>query len=284
MIIDSHTHAWHRWPYQPPVPDEETRGRSEQLIHEMDRYGVQQAVVICAQIDHNPTNNHYVAQQVELYADRLIQFADIDSFWSPQYHTAGAAERLAVAAETWPIRGFTHYLHEDDSGEWLNSEEGAALFDVADEKKVIASIACRPHQQAAIREAATRVPTVPVLCHHLAGLRTGLETTERDLAEVLVSAEVPNVYIKVSGFAYCSQLQWEYPYSDTMWILRTLYEYFGAHRMCWGSDYPVVRSFMTYQQALEVMRSHCSFIPKGDKDAILGGTLHKLLAEYPSDD
>ena len=36
MIIDSHTHAWPRWPYQPPVPDDESRGKIEQLLHEMD--------------------------------------------------------------------------------------------------------------------------------------------------------------------------------------------------------------------------------------------------------
>ena len=37
MVIDSHTHAWKYWPYQPPVPDPESRGRVEQLLWEMDR-------------------------------------------------------------------------------------------------------------------------------------------------------------------------------------------------------------------------------------------------------
>ena len=46
MIIDSHSHAWPRWPYQPPVPDGDSRGRIEQLLHEMDRHGVDQAVLV----------------------------------------------------------------------------------------------------------------------------------------------------------------------------------------------------------------------------------------------
>ena len=54
MIIDSHCHAWATWPYKPPVPDPESRGRVEQLLHEMDVNGVDQAVIVCAQIDHNP--------------------------------------------------------------------------------------------------------------------------------------------------------------------------------------------------------------------------------------
>ena len=61
MIIDSHTHAWEYWPYEPPVPDHESRGRVEQLLWEMDRSGVDVSVLVCARIEHNPRNNDYVA-------------------------------------------------------------------------------------------------------------------------------------------------------------------------------------------------------------------------------
>ena len=30
MIIDAHCHAWRKWPYRPPVPDENSRGSCEQ--------------------------------------------------------------------------------------------------------------------------------------------------------------------------------------------------------------------------------------------------------------
>ena len=30
-ILDSHCHAWRRWPYEPPVPDEASRGTIEQV-------------------------------------------------------------------------------------------------------------------------------------------------------------------------------------------------------------------------------------------------------------
>ena len=64
MIVDSHCHAWRYWPYQPPVPDPTSRGMVEQLLFEMDRNGVDRAVVVCARIDHNPDNNDYVAECV----------------------------------------------------------------------------------------------------------------------------------------------------------------------------------------------------------------------------
>jgi predicted TIM-barrel fold metal-dependent hydrolase len=277
MIIDSHTHAWEYWPYQPPVPDFESRGRVEQLLWEMDRCGVEKAVLVCARIDHNPGNNEYVAECVKRYPDRLIQFADVDCSWTDTYHTPGAAARLAEAAERYGLKGYTHYLKSDH--DWFESEEGLAFFEKTAELGLIASLALGPRWQPALRELAGRFPTVPFLCHHMAGARAGEADPRPNLQEILKSAEVPNIHLKLSGFHYVSQVSWDYPYPDTHSIVRQLYAHFGADRLCWGSDYPVVRTHMTYQHALEAFRTHCSFVPDADKERILGGNLARLLAE-----
>lgn len=277
MIIDSHCHAWERWPYKPPVPDDRSRARVEQLLNEMDLNGVDQAVVICAQIDHNPANNRYVADQYARHPSRLHLFPDIDCSWSPTYHQPGAADRLNRIADRWPIlKGFTHYLKADDDGSWLYSPEGLAFFWAASERNLIASIALRPSQQPALRRVAEQFPALPVLCHHLAGLHVS-DSGGPGLREVLQSAKLPNIYIKFSGFAYCSRVNWDFPYTDTHDIIHALYDAFGAGRMCWGSDYPVVRFYMTYRHSLEALRTHCSFISSLDKRKILGETLSGLL-------
>jgi predicted TIM-barrel fold metal-dependent hydrolase len=277
MVIDSHCHAWATWPYQPAVPDPESRGRVEQLLYEMDACGVDQAVIVCAQIDRNPENNAYVAGQVQRYPARLHQVADLDSEWSPTYHQPGSAARLRAMAKKWPLAGFTHYLKREEDGAWLYSEQGQALFRTAAELNLFASLSCYPHQQAAVRRAAERFPEVPILCHHLGHSGIGPGSPAERLAEVLASACLPNIYIKISGFAYAAQVQWEYPYPDVLPIVRAIYEHFGAQRLCWGSDYPVVRFSMTYRQALEAFRTHCDFIHEADRGAILGETLSRLL-------
>src|SRR4051812_42951330 len=103
MIIDSHCHAWTYWPYKPAVPDPETRGVTAQLLNEMTLNGVDQAVVVCAQIDHNPENNAYIAGEVVLHPGRLHQLVDFDSEWSSTYHTPSASQRLRAIAQCWPI-------------------------------------------------------------------------------------------------------------------------------------------------------------------------------------
>ncbi|MBO9571269.1 MAG: hypothetical protein J7497_03550, partial [Chitinophagaceae bacterium] len=110
VIIDSHCHAWPYWPYTPEVPDPGSRGTAEQLINQMNLWGVDQATIVSAQIEHNPGNNKYVAEAVKKYPTRLHQYADIDSVWSKTYHTPGAALRLENAVNNFPIKGFTHYL------------------------------------------------------------------------------------------------------------------------------------------------------------------------------
>ena len=275
MIIDCHAHAWDYWPYEPEVPDPENRGRAEMLLHEMDLAGVDQAVLVCARIEHNPNNNDYGAECVRQYPDRFIQFADVDCSWSDTYHVPGAADRLAESVEKYRLKGFTHYLKGDT--DWFESREGLAFFEKAAELNQIASLALGPAWMPALRKLARRFPDTPFLCHHMAGVKVGEPLPRPMLNEVLASADVPNIHIKLSGFQYVSETAWEYPYSDCMWIVRKLYEYYGADRLCRASNYPPVARASTYRHSLAAVRSHCAFIAKADMDLVLGGNMARLL-------
>lgn len=275
MIFDCHTHAWRYWPYRPEVPDPRSRGLVEQLLWEMDRHQVDRAVLVCARIDHNPDNNDYVAECVRRYPDRLVQFADVDCSWTDTYHRPGAAARLAEAVERYQLRGFTHYLKDDT--DWFGSDEGLAFFAKAAELRLVASLALGPSWQPALRELAGRFPGVTFLCHHMAGARATEPPPRPWLTEILRSAAVPNICIKLSGSHYVAERGWDYPCSDAIHVVRALYEQYGPERLCWGSDYPVVPLYMTYQHALEAFRTYCPFVPEPHRALILGGNLERIL-------
>jgi predicted TIM-barrel fold metal-dependent hydrolase len=277
MIIDAHCHAWDRWPYDPPVPDPETRGRLGQLVYEMDAAGVNQALLVCAQIRDNLNNNEDVARAAQATPGRIHLVADLDCEWSPTYHTPGAAARLRTMAQHLPLAGFTHYLRREEDGAWLDSAEGGEVFETAAELGLLASIACYPHQQPAVRAAARLSPGVPFLVHHMGLVQSGLLSAEENLRQVLESAEVENIFVKVSGFGYPAKQGWEYPYPASQETLRAIYTAYGPRRLLWGSDYPVVNYYMTYRQSLEVLRTHCAFIPAEEKGWILGDNLARLL-------
>jgi predicted TIM-barrel fold metal-dependent hydrolase len=280
MIIDSHCHAWRSWPYQPPVPDPTSRGAIEQLLFELDQHGVDRAVLVAARIDHNPDNNDYVAACVRRFPDRLEQFADVDCMWTGTYHTPGAADRLAAAVRAYRLKGFTHYVRDEDDGSWFLSDEGLRFLRTAAELNQVVSVSWPPHLQPVLREVARRFPSVPFLCHHMGFPRAAEGPDGPRLRAVLASAAVPNIHVKLSGFHYVGPVAWEYPYPECAFVVRALYERFGPERLHWGSDYPVVRQAMTYRQALEAVRTHCDFIPPADLGRILGDSLGDLLERH----
>jgi predicted TIM-barrel fold metal-dependent hydrolase len=108
----------------------------------------------------------------------------------------------------------------------------------------------------------------------MAGARVG---DENSLQEILESASVPNITLKLSGFHYVSRVSWEYPYADTREIVRRLRDAYGPERLCWGSDYPVLGFHATYRQALEAFRTHCAPQSAEQQALILGGNLERLL-------
>jgi predicted TIM-barrel fold metal-dependent hydrolase len=277
MIVDSHCHAWTTWPYDTSVPDPQSRGRIEQLLFEMDRNGVDRAVLICARIDHNPDNNEYVAAEAARHPDRVVQFPDVDCSWSPEYHTPGAPDRLAAAADRWGVSGFTHYLGETDDG-WLTSDEGMAFFGVAAERNLIASIATSPAWFDGIAAVAAAHPTLPILLHHQGLVRAADGPEPPGLRALEALATHPNIAVKASGFYYGSRDVVEYPYPDQVALFERIYAAFGAQRLAWGSDYPVAPWVAsTYAQTLAVVRRHCPFIDEASMAWVLGDTMAALL-------
>lgn len=277
-IVDSHCHAWRTWPYDTSVPDPGSRGIVEQLLFEMDRHAVERAVVICARIDHNPDDNEYVFDAAQRWPDRLVQFPDIDSAWSPEYHTAGAVDRLAAAVDRWDIAGFTHYLGETPDG-WLTSDEGMAFFALAAERDLVASIAAGTAWLPDLRRVAAANPSLPILLHHQGMARAADGPDAPSVTEVLACADLPNIAVKASGFYYGSAAKAEYPYADQREVFRRIHAAFGARRLAWGSDFPVSPwNACTYRQTLDIVLVHCAgLIPPDEMAWVMGRTLETLL-------
>ncbi len=275
-VLDSHTHCWRLWPYA-RVPDESTRATYEQLLYEMDSNGVAQTTIVSASIDRNDDNLRYVAQACATHPDRFHMFAELDCAWAATYHSRGSVDRLREIADSHAPAGFAHYLKERNDG-WLRSDEADAVFAFAQERGLIVSVGATPNWQADLRSIASRYPNVPVLCQALGLVREAAGSGSRELSEVLASADVPNIFLKVCGLHYCAQRGWDYPWPGVVALLSTMFDAYGPDRLCWGSDFPASTRYCTFRQALEVVRTHCGFMDTEDLHLVLGGTLERLLA------
>lgn len=280
MIIDSHTHAWRVWPYETTsVPDPSTRGSVDHLLFEMDRHGIDGAVVLAACVDHNPDNDAYVLEGAARHPDRLVAFIDVDSMWSDAYHRPGAAERLRERCASVSVAGIGHFLDEANDG-WLTSDDADAWFREARTQRLVVSIAAGPAWFADVGRVAARHPDVPLLLHHVGMIRHADATAAADAEALAALAAHPNVGVKASGFYAGSDDTAEYPYAEQMALFQRVYEAFGARRVAWGSDHPVAAwGGCSLPQARDLVRRHAPFIRPEDMPSVMGGTMATLLEE-----
>jgi predicted TIM-barrel fold metal-dependent hydrolase len=94
--------------------------------------------------------------------------------------------------------------------------------------------------------------------------------------EVLEVYRHPNMLIEIM-FPITWGGVWEYPYPEAQALVRGMRDMFGADKLVWGSDMPNAERFCTYRQSVDYVRRHCTFLSAGEKAAILGDTIAKLL-------
>jgi L-fuconolactonase len=285
LLADSHCHAWRMWPYDTSAPDPEDRGSFESLLYEMDRNEIERASIVCARIGggaggagyENRDNNFYVSDFASRYPDRISAWVDVDSMWSQEHHTSGAASRLRVELDRHQAKGFTHYVNEVNDG-WLVSEEGLEFFALAAKSQVVASLSISAGWLEDLQIVASTFPTLPILIHHMSIPRKDVHgyNTE-DVSRLLACAKQPNIGVKISGFNYNSRFKWDYPFTDSRGLFEEIYKAFGADRLYWGSDFPASRDSLTYSQSLEVVRQFSDFLSQQDLSLILGDNLNRLL-------
>jgi L-fuconolactonase len=265
MIVDAHVHVWPR----------RAGGSARDLLREMGASGVAVAVAVSACVDGDRDNNDYGRQSVVAAPDRLRQLVDIDSRWTPTYHQPGATARLGELCDRLAPSGISHYLARDNDG-WLLSTEAATMMAEIARRELFVSLAAPPAWFDDVVAIAATVPEVPFLLNHLA-LAT-VDPTPLECAQrmVRVGASVPNVIVKASGYYY-GESAGEYPNFDCIPILRTFYESWGPSRVVWASDYPAASTYMSYQQSLDVVRDHATFIAPSDLPDVLGGSMARVL-------
>lgn len=274
MIVDAHCHAWRTWPYEKYLPAGGPVVGLRGIRHEMMANSVGHALIVAANIENAAAaNNEYVLRVARRYPEQFSACVDIDSRWSPNYHTPGSGRRLTAILRSGPVRAVSHYLGASNDG-WFASRDGRELLDVIEDHGLPMSLHAPPGWIREVRRLAEAHPSTTFLIHHLGMVDEWQSRSLNDLAEL---TDAPNVYLKYSGPYYGATPSESYPFSSARDTRSKLLETFGSARVVWGSDYPVCLGRITYNQALQVCRDDLGALPKPEVSAILGGNLATLL-------
>lgn len=286
-MIDTHTHAWgtasreHPWVNGPLLDlidkfDVHTVYTADRLLADMDRNGVDEAVVVGYPI-YDWTDNWYTLQIAEEY-ERLYGIVMVDQF------TDDAADRLRHYMGTDGILGFRlgaacpydrMWETFDPNVNWLQDAiEETEFWEVAVEMNATVQILCDHSQLDQALKLVERYPELTYLFDHFAHADPETPTDEGTFAQFTKLADYDNVAVKVSEIPHMSETM--FPYEDMHDHVRWFLDTFGRDRVIWGSDFPNISDQATYGEAHHWLR-HVDGISAADRNRITGESFKRLV-------
>ncbi len=260
MVLDPHTHAWgpasreRPWVNGPLLDavdefDVHTVYTADRLLADMDRNGIDEAVVVGYPICEWTDNGYTVAAARE--HDRLYGIVMLDPF------ADGAADRLRECLAVDGVLGVrlgaacpydAMWERFDPSVTWLrDAVEETDFWEAAVETDAAVQILADHRQLDQALELVERYPDLTCLFDHYAHAGPETPTDEGSFARFADLAEHDGVAVKVSETPHASES--EFPYTDMHDHVRWLLETFGRERVVWGSDYPNVSDVASYAES-----------------------------------
>ncbi|HEY7886456.1 MAG TPA: amidohydrolase family protein [Cellvibrionaceae bacterium] len=244
-IIDAHQHCWQlgkhgcQWPssdltaiYRDYSPVD--------FLAEVDGLGVAGSVLVQSQPDIRDT--HYLLQLAADYPHirGVVGWVDLSA---PQ-----ATEQIAELASNPRLCGLRPMLQGLAMDDWIITRARTDALGAMAEHNLVFDALVDSRHLPFIGQLAASFPALSIVLDHAAKPAIATLEGESWRQGIDALAAYPNVYCKLSGLPteMAAQQSWEamQPY------MRQVLELFGAERLLWGSDWPVINLAGDYSRWL----------------------------------
>lgn len=287
-MLDTHTHAWgaanrdHPWVNGPLLDlvdgfDVHTVYTTDRLLADMDRNGVDEAVVVGYPICEW-TDNEYTLEAAA--HDRLYGVVMLDPF------AEDAAAHLRHCMDHEGVVGFrlgaacpydAMWERFDPSVTWLRDAVAETEFwEAAVETGAAVQILCDHSQLDQALELVDAYPGLTYLFDHFAHAGPETPTDEETFAQFADLADYDAVAVKVSEIPHMSDSA--FPYRDMHDHVRWFLDTFGRERVIWGSDYPNVSDVASYAESYNWLRE-VEGLSAGDREWLTGRSFRRHVLE-----
>ena len=267
LIIDSHIHAWGSSFPNRPFPWTPDPFDTEQLLNVLDANGVAHCVDITPIMYQ--WDNEYGLDAVAKYPTRMRVFGRFDPFATD---AEGRLSRWMLNSGAAGVR-LTFYGNDLQK---LDNVEDLEPFWTAAEKLGVRVAVFAPDGLWSIVKTLHRHPQLRLVIDHMGlGVYPGCTQPLLNFKALFEFAPFPQVLVKISGVIEVSRDP--YPFRDAQDLVAETLATFGADRLMWGSNFPVVLEKCPYESALAFV-DECNF-DSLERDYVLGLTCERMLAE-----
>lgn len=270
-VVDAHLHIWPEPRPERPYPWTPDPHLIEDLLPVLDECGVDAAIQVTPTI--MGFDNDYGLAVAGRLPERLGVFGRFDTDASD---TAGRLARWMAQPGALGVR-LTFFGATAASPEGLRRLEP---FWAACEDQAVPVAVLAPDALEELAAVAARHPRLRLIVDHLGlAVYEGSPDPLVGWSHLAALAEQPNLRVKISTLVETSKEG--FPFRDVHHRLAVAVELFGAERLIWASNHPVVLSACSYRESLEFLGA-CEFLDHDQLEWLTHRSLSEFLAEAPT--
>lgn len=247
MLIDAHQHvwrldaSWHEWPAA-DLPEIHRDFDLDDLRAVRAAAGVQGSILIQSQPAEEDTLWLLSLAEREASVLGVVGWTDLKA--------ADAETRIRSLASHPKLVGLRPMLQSLPEG-WMLDPALVPAVGAMLKSGLCFDALVKPHQLGELRDFAARWPALPIIIDHCGKPALSGEGFEAWRDGMAALADIPHVQCKLSGLLTEGEPE-EADGVDR--IVETVFRLFGASRIVWGSDWPVLTLRTDYADWLERSR------------------------------
>jgi L-fuconolactonase len=271
MIIDSHQHYWRlaRGDYgwltrtlKPIYRDFEP----DDLAPLLAAAGVSRTIAVQAAPTEAETAFLLALAKDTPSMSGVVGWTDFDSPDAPR--------RIAAIARNRLLMGLRPMIHDIADPDWMLSPAVGRALDAMQRHNLVFDALVRPSHLSRLLVLADRHPGLPIVIDHCAKPLIRDNLFEPWASDMQALARRGHVHVKLSGLATEAATDWNRgtlaPY------IRIVLRAFGAERVIWGSDWPVLNLAGDYAGWMKAAKALLKGLPSVERDAIMGGNAARV--------
>jgi L-fuconolactonase len=263
--IDAHQHFWRlaergaSWP-----PPELTPIYRDFLPHDLapllDANGIDATVLV--QSLPTRADTHFLLQLARAtpFVAGVVGWVDLKA--------ADAVQQIDALADNNMLKGLRPMLQDLDDTRWIDDPALDPAIDAMVRHRLVFDALVLPRHLPSVLALARRHPALGIVIDHAAKPSIASGAVDNWAAGLTALAALPQVCCKLSGMVTEAAPGWTV--ADLAPYASIVLDVFGAARVLWGSDWPVVNLASDYAGWMDATSNLLALLSAGERDQVMG--------------